>query len=81
LTRVNPYNPLIRQNAQENLSARITLEDIALGDRARLTIQAYGENLLNQDQRINSVDFGSLGFATLTWAEGRRFGVTATARY
>jgi iron complex outermembrane receptor protein len=81
LTRVNPYNPLIRQNAQENLSARITLEDIALGDRARLTIQAYGENLLNQDQRINSVDFGSLGFATLTWAEGRRFGVAATARY
>jgi len=81
LDRVNPYNPLIRQNAQENLSARITLEDIALGDRARLTLQAYGENLLGQDQRINSVDFGSLGFATLAWAEGRRFGITATARY
>lgn len=81
LTRVNPYNPLIRQNAQKNLSARITLEDIAIGPRARLTLQAYGENLLDQNQRINSVDFGSLGFATLTWAEGRRFGFTATAHY
>lgn len=81
LTRVNPYNPQIRQNAQKNLSARITLEDIALDSRARLTVQLYGENLLNQDQRINSVDFGSLGFATVTWGEGRRYGITATARY
>jgi iron complex outermembrane recepter protein len=81
LTRVNPYNPFIRQNALSNLGARITLEEIPLGGRARLTLQAYGENLLDQDQRINSVDFGSLGFATLTWAEGRRFGITATARY
>ncbi|NIJ17938.1 TonB-dependent receptor [Sphingobium vermicomposti] len=81
LTRASPYNPLIRQNAQENLSARITLEDIPVGSRARLTVQAYGENLLDQDQRINSADFGSLGFATLTWAEGRRFGIMATARY
>lgn len=81
LTRVNPYNPLIRQNAQKNLSARITLEDIGIGDRGRLTVQVYGENLLDQDQRINSVDFGSLGFATLAWGQGRRFGVTATAHY
>lgn len=81
LTRVNPYNPLIRQNDQQNLSARFTLEDVPLGSRARLAIQVYGENLLNQDQRINSVDFGSLGFATVTWGEGRRFGITATARY
>jgi len=81
LARVNPYNPLIRQTSLQNLSARITLEDISLGGRARLTIQAYGENLLDQDQRIGAVEFGSLGFATLTWAEGRRFGITATARY
>jgi len=81
LTRVNPYNPLIRQTALSNLGARITLEDIPLGSRSHLTLQVYGENLLDQDQRINSVDFGSLGFATVTWAEGRRFGITATARY
>jgi len=81
LDRVNPFNPLIRTNALDNLSARITLEDIAIGDRARLTIQAYGENLFDQDVRFNAVDFGSLGFATLAWAEGRRFGITATARY
>lgn len=81
LDRVNPYNPFIRQNAHENLGARITLEDIAIGSRARLTIQAYGENLLDQNQRINSVDFGSLGFATISWGEGRRFGINATARY
>jgi len=81
LTRVNPYNPFIRQNALSNLGARITLEDIPLGSRSHLTLQVYGENLLDQDQRINSVEFGSLGFATLTWAEGRRFGITATARY
>jgi hypothetical protein len=31
--------------------------------------------------RFNAVDFGSLGFASLAWAEGRGFGTTATARY
>lgn len=55
LTRVNPYNSLIRQNDQQNLSARFTLEDVPLGSRARLAIQVYDENLLNHDQRINSV--------------------------
>lgn len=81
LDRVNPFNPFIRTNTLSNLTARITLEDFAIGDRTRLTLQAYGENLLDQDVRFNAVDFGSLGFATLAWAEGRRFGITATVRY
>jgi len=34
-----------------------------------------------RDMRFNAVDFGSLGFASLAWAEGRGFGITATARY
>jgi len=81
LTRVNPFNPLIRQNAWHTLGARITLQDLELSDKVRLTVQAYGDNLLNEHQRTNAVDFGSLGFATLTWGPERRFGVTATARF
>ncbi len=81
LDRVNPFNPLIKQNAWHSLSARITLQDWKVSDAVKLTVQVYGENLLDQKQRVNAVEFGALGFATLAYGPDRRFGITATARY
>ncbi|AZI36608.1 TonB-dependent receptor [Caenibius tardaugens] len=81
LDRVSPFNPYIRRSAQNELSARLTLKDVQLGEKLNLTIQAYGENILNEKRRISAVDFGALGFATRTWGPDRRFGLTVTAAY
>lgn len=81
LDRVNPFNPDIRRNAWHTLGARITLQDWNVSDALRLTVQVYGDNLLDQKQRVSGVDFGALGFATTVWGPDRRFGITATARY
>lgn len=81
LDRVNPFNPEIKRNAWHTLGARITLQNWAVSDRLALTLQAYGDNLLDEKQRLSAVDFGVLGFATRTWGPDRRFGVTVTARY
>ena len=80
LDRVSPFNPYIRRSAQNELSARITLKDIQAG-ALNLTVQAYGENLLNEKRAISAVDFGSLGFATRTWGPTRQVGLTVTAAY
>ena len=58
----------------------ITLKDIQAG-ALNLTVQAYGENLLNEKRAISAVDFGSLGFATRTWGPTRQVGLTVTAAY
>lgn len=81
LDRVNPFNELIRQNAWHTLGARITLSDVAIADSVKMTLQVFGENLLDQKQRTSAVDFGALGFSTITWGPDRRLGVTATVRY
>ncbi|OCC25381.1 hypothetical protein MB02_01595 [Croceicoccus estronivorus] len=81
LDRVNPYNPYIKHTAKNELSARLTLKDVNVGPSMNLTIQAYGENLLNEKRRIGAVDFGSLGLATQTWGPDRRMGLTVIASY
>ena len=81
LDRVSPFNPYIRRTAQNELGARLTLKDVRVGESLNLTIQAYGDNLLNEKRAISAVDFGSLGFATRTWGPTRQFGLTVTASY
>ncbi|SFR90427.1 TonB-dependent receptor [Sphingomonas jatrophae] len=81
LDRVNPFNELIRRNAWHTLGARATLSEIAIGDDLKLTLQVFGDNLLDEKQRVSGVDFGALGFSTIAWGPDRRFGVTATVRY
>ena len=81
LDRVSPFNPYIRRTAQNELSARLTLKDVPVGDKLNLTFQAFGDNLLNEKRAISAVDFGSLGFATRTWGPTRQLGLTVIASY
>jgi iron complex outermembrane receptor protein len=45
------------------LNARVSLNDIALGDKGRLRISAWGKNLADEEYREWGIDFASLGFA------------------
>lgn len=81
LTRVNRYNDLIGADDFKNLSARVALTDIPLFTNATLRIEVYGENLLDEDQVLTGVDFGSLNFATLMFNRKRTYGISLTGEF
>ena len=59
---VNPFQQQVRSDPTNNVDARIALSDIAIGGRAQGEIAVVGENLLDEDQVLYGIDFGSLGF-------------------
>lgn len=78
----NPFNDVIRDPGQNLLSARATLSDIpVLQGKARLQVQIYGENLLDQDLRESGIDFGGLGFAGISYGMPRSFGFDLKVDY
>jgi iron complex outermembrane receptor protein len=72
---VNPFQHQVDSPATNTVDARIALSDIALGGRAKGEIAVVGENLLNEDQVLYGIDFGSLGFGGKFYAEPRRVSV------
>jgi iron complex outermembrane receptor protein len=77
----NPYNEAIAAQANENLRARITLDDIPTGARFKLRAEFYGANLLNEKVVAAGNDFGALGFGTVVYAEPLTLGVNLTASF
>ena len=57
------------------LNARVSLNDIELGDRGSLRISAWGKNLADEEYREWGIDFGSLGFAGNVYGRPRTYGV------
>ncbi len=74
LPNANPLNEAIRDPGQNLLSARLSLSDVNLGS-SKLEASVFGENLLNDQLRTSGIDFGSLGFAGVTYGMPRRWGV------
>ena len=62
------------------LDARLTLSDIALGG-GKLAISGWVKNLTNEVHQLWGVDFGSLGFATVNYAEPRTWGIDLKVSY
>jgi len=58
-----------------DLGAQIILDNVPLGLGGQWVLKVYGKDLLNQYQKINSVDFTGLGFITNSWGRGRVVGV------
>lgn len=56
----------------------MTVSDIPLGsDATHMEVSLWGANLTNADNRGFGVDFGSLGFAGVTYLPPRSVGVDA----
>lgn len=80
--RVTPFLEQIRAPGQHDLSARITLSEIALGkDAGGLEVSVWGANLTDEDDVNSGIDFGSLGFAGVSYVLPRRFGIDVKMVY
>ncbi len=70
-----PFNEEIHDPGHENLSARISLTGLRFGDTGTWELGIWGDNLTDQNNVGDGIDFGGLGFAGKYWLEPRRFGV------
>ena len=70
-----PFNEEIHDPGHENLSARISLTGMQLGNSGTWDLGVWGDNLTDQNNVGDGIDFGGLGFAGKYWLEPRRFGV------
>lgn len=65
---------------RKELSARFALTDIAIGN-AELVLAIFGENLLDEEYRVSTIDFGALGFGTAVYNRPRVIGAEAKIRF
>lgn len=77
---VNPFHDTISDAPVGLLDARLTLSDVNLGG-GKLSISGWVKNLTNQVHQLWGVDFGSLGFATVNYAEPRTWGIDLKVSY
>jgi iron complex outermembrane receptor protein len=57
------------------INARLSLNDISLGNAGTLRVSAWGKNLADEEYREWGIDFGSLGFAGNVYGRPRTYGV------
>lgn len=75
LDRETPFNEEIHDPGRENLSARIALTGMQLGRSGTWEIGVWGDNLSDQNNVGDGIDFGGLGFAGKYWLAPRRYGI------
>ena len=72
--RFTPFRDVISDGSVGLLDGRLTLGEISVGG-SELSVSLWGKNLTNEDYLYSGIDFGSLGFAGVLWAEKRTWGV------
>ena len=76
LNATTPFNENIKSPADDNLRARFSVEEIAVGG-GMLEIGVWGDNLTNEKTLTYGIDFGALGFAGATFKKPRSYGIDA----
>lgn len=80
LDLLSPNNTKVRSGIDRNLSARIILSQIPLGgDRVKLKLQAFGDNLTNNRFIVEAVDFSTTMNGIFN--RPRNYGVILTAEF
>jgi len=59
------------------LNARVTLDELTMGENGDLRLSAWVRNLTDEEYREWGIDFGTLGWAGNTWGQPRTFGFDA----
>ncbi len=77
---INPYNEDIADDSVGVFNARIALDDIAVGG-SYLTVAAWGRNLSDESYFLSGIDFGSLGFAGVSYADPRTYGIDISLEF
>ena len=63
------------------INARVSLNDIQMGDAGSLRISAWGKNLTDEEYEEWGIDFGTLGFAGNTFGRVRTYGLDVTYNF
>ena len=71
---VNAYNEEISDGSVGIFNARVALSEVNLGGW-NLTVAAWGKNLSDESYLLSGIDFGGLGFAGVSYADPRTYGV------
>ncbi len=80
LDMLSPFNREISDDSVSTLDARVALSEIELGD-AQMTLALWGKNITDKHYLLSGIDFGQLGFATVSYAEPRTWGVDFTLNF
>jgi len=80
LDRSAPFNEVIATKAHGTLKARLTLDEIPVGN-FKLRADLWGANLLNKKVVAAGNDFGTLGFGTVVFERLRTVGIDLTADF
>lgn len=79
LDRMNARNEIVRGDPQRSLRARLSLADVPVfGGDSTLRFDLWGDNLLDDDQRVSGIDFGALGFGTVNFVRPRSYGLSVS---
>lgn len=62
-------------------NARVTLDELSLGNGGELRLSAWVKNFTDEEYREWGIDFGTLGYAGNTWNQPRTFGFDAIYRF
>lgn len=76
-----PFHKEISDPGRKNLSARVSLGNMQLGNGGVWEVGVWGDNLTNHDNVGDGIDFGQLGFAGKYWLEPRRYGIDAKVTF
>ncbi len=76
-----PFHKEISDPGRKNLSARVSLGNMQLGNGGTWELGVWGDNLTNHDNVGDGIDFGQLGFAGKYWLEPRRYGIDAKVTF
>ncbi|WP_380875922.1 TonB-dependent receptor [Sphingomonas sp. DBB INV C78] len=79
-TLLNPFNDVIADDGVGRLDARVTLSQLKLGS-GTAEISLWGKNITDENYLLGGVDFGSLGFATVSYAEPRTYGIDLRVKF
>ncbi|WOK35453.1 TonB-dependent receptor [Sphingomonas sp. C3-2] len=73
-TILNPFNNELSDGKVGLLDGRVTLADMQLG-AGKAQLSGWVRNITNKDYLLGAVDFGSLGFGTVGYAQPRTYGL------
>lgn len=73
-TILNPFNNDLSDGKVGLLDGRITLADLQWGG-GKAQLSGWARNITNKDYLLGAVDFGSLGFGTVGYAQPRTYGI------
>lgn len=77
---LNPYNDAISDKGVGRLDGRLSLSEVTVGN-ADAQFGVWVRNITNEDYLLGGVEFGSLGFASVGYAEPRTWGIDMRVRF